>query len=166
MDIPERQLEPPEPEAAPCCPCCGEECETLYRDRAGLIVGCENCMETLDAFNGRVTSGDEDPDGIDTTKLHRHIGDGGDPLGVTVGAGAVGQAAARESVAVRAQPTAEHRHHPPHVLADHDVASDSAQPSSIRAVDALLRCEQHARDGHDKNHNARGHARHHGPAAE
>ena len=53
MDIPERPLEPPEPEAAPCCPCCGEECETLYRDRAGLIVGCENCMETLDAWEHR-----------------------------------------------------------------------------------------------------------------
>lgn len=50
MDIPERPLEPPEPEAAPCCPCCGEECETLYRDRAWRIVGCENCMETLDAW--------------------------------------------------------------------------------------------------------------------
>lgn len=50
MDIPERPLEPPEEEARPCCPCCGEECETLYRDRAWRIVGCENCMETLDAW--------------------------------------------------------------------------------------------------------------------
>lgn len=31
MDIPERPLEPPEPEENPRCPCCGEECETLYR---------------------------------------------------------------------------------------------------------------------------------------
>lgn len=50
MDIPERPLEPPEPEENPRCPCCGEECETLYRDRAWRIVGCENCMETLDAW--------------------------------------------------------------------------------------------------------------------
>lgn len=53
MDIPERPLEPPEPEAEPICPCCGEECETLYLDRAGFIVGCENCMETLDAWERR-----------------------------------------------------------------------------------------------------------------
>lgn len=46
-------MEPPEPEENPRCPCCGEECETLYRDRAGLIVGCENCMETLDAWEYR-----------------------------------------------------------------------------------------------------------------
>ena len=43
-------MEPPEPEENPRCPCCGEECETLYRDRAWRIVGCENCMETLDAW--------------------------------------------------------------------------------------------------------------------
>lgn len=53
MDIPERPLEPPEPEENPHCPCCGKECETLYRDRAWLIVGCENCMETLDAWEYR-----------------------------------------------------------------------------------------------------------------
>ena len=51
--IPERPWEPPEPEENPRCPCCGEECETLYRDRAGFIVGCENCMETLDAWEHR-----------------------------------------------------------------------------------------------------------------
>ena len=51
--IPEWPLEPPEPEENPRCPCCGEECETLYRDRAGFIVGCENCMETLDAWEHR-----------------------------------------------------------------------------------------------------------------
>lgn len=51
--IPERPLKPPEPEENPRCPCCGEECETLYRDRAGFIVGCENCMETLDAWEHR-----------------------------------------------------------------------------------------------------------------
>ncbi|HUR07933.1 MAG TPA: acetamidase/formamidase family protein, partial [Nonomuraea sp.] len=31
-------------------------------------------LETLDAFNGRVTSGDEDPDGIDTTKANPATG--------------------------------------------------------------------------------------------
>ena len=53
MDIPERPLEPPEPEAAPRCPCCGEECETLYRDRMGAVFGCEKCVETLDAWENR-----------------------------------------------------------------------------------------------------------------
>ena len=46
-------MEPPEEEARPRCIWCGEECETLYRDRAGLIVGCEHCMETLDAWEYR-----------------------------------------------------------------------------------------------------------------
>lgn len=50
-------MEPPEPEAAPICLCCGEECETLYRDRTGLIVGCEHCMETLDAWEYRYLAG-------------------------------------------------------------------------------------------------------------
>lgn len=53
LDIPERPLEPPEEEARPRCVWCGEECETLYRDRAGLIVGCEHCVETLDAWECR-----------------------------------------------------------------------------------------------------------------
>lgn len=52
-DLPERPLEPPEPEPAPCCPWCGEEREHLYRDRAGEIVGCENCVDTLDAWEHR-----------------------------------------------------------------------------------------------------------------
>lgn len=43
-------MEPPEPEAAPRCPCCGEECETLYRGRMGAVFGCEKCVETLDAW--------------------------------------------------------------------------------------------------------------------
>ncbi len=38
--------EPP----APRCPICGEECETIYRDRSGECVGCDICMEALDAW--------------------------------------------------------------------------------------------------------------------
>ena len=53
MDIPERPLEPPEPEENPRCPCCGEECETLYRDCMGAVFGCEKCVETLDAWENR-----------------------------------------------------------------------------------------------------------------
>lgn len=48
---PERPLEPPEECGGPHCPRCGEECETLYRDRYGEVVGCENCVETLDAWD-------------------------------------------------------------------------------------------------------------------
>ena len=34
----------------PRCPVCGEECETVYRDRFGTYVGCDICMETKDAW--------------------------------------------------------------------------------------------------------------------
>lgn len=53
MDIPERPLEPPEPEENPRCPCCGEECETLYRALSGAVVGCEKCVDALDAWERR-----------------------------------------------------------------------------------------------------------------
>ena len=36
----------------PICPECLEECETIYKDRYGHIVGCENCIETRDAWDG------------------------------------------------------------------------------------------------------------------
>lgn len=49
--VPELPLEPDEPEAMPKCPCCGWECNTLYRARGGEIVGCENCVDTLDAVD-------------------------------------------------------------------------------------------------------------------
>ncbi len=41
--------EPPEQDM-PICPECGEECETYYRDRTGAIIGCENCIDRLDAY--------------------------------------------------------------------------------------------------------------------
>lgn len=52
MDIPERPLDPPEPEAEPRCPLCGEECETLYL-MSGSVVGCDKCVDTLDAWEYR-----------------------------------------------------------------------------------------------------------------
>lgn len=51
--IPERPLEPPEPMPQPCCPWCGEECETLYRVLSGAVVGCEKCVDALDAWERR-----------------------------------------------------------------------------------------------------------------
>lgn len=34
----------------PICPVCGEECDTLYRDNFGNIVGCDNCITSSDAW--------------------------------------------------------------------------------------------------------------------
>lgn len=46
-------MEPPEPEENPRCPCCGEECETLYRALSGAVVGCEKCVDALDVWEYR-----------------------------------------------------------------------------------------------------------------
>lgn len=37
-------------EVWPICPVCGEECDTVYRDRCGDYVGCEHCVESKDAW--------------------------------------------------------------------------------------------------------------------
>ena len=42
--------EPPDQDM-PRCPECGEECETIYRGRDGQILGCENCVEELNAYD-------------------------------------------------------------------------------------------------------------------
>ena len=34
----------------PVCPVCGNETDTLYRDLYGTIVGCDNCVTTIDAW--------------------------------------------------------------------------------------------------------------------
>ena len=35
---------------APVCPCCGAECETVYRSKYTLeILGCSECLDALDA---------------------------------------------------------------------------------------------------------------------
>lgn len=34
----------------PRCPVCCEECETLYKDQYGEVFGCNNCVETVDAW--------------------------------------------------------------------------------------------------------------------
>lgn len=36
----------------PRCPVCGEECETLYKDINSDVVGCENCVKEVDAWEG------------------------------------------------------------------------------------------------------------------
>jgi transposase len=43
--------DPPEENyTAPICPVCGNECETIYRDRDHEVVGCENCVTAYDAW--------------------------------------------------------------------------------------------------------------------
>lgn len=37
-------------EQYPICPACGEECETVYKDRHGTYIGCDVCVETKDAW--------------------------------------------------------------------------------------------------------------------
>lgn len=32
-----------------CCPVCGEECRWLYRNGVGDIVGCDVCLDEIDA---------------------------------------------------------------------------------------------------------------------
>ena len=43
---------PPETDTAcPVCPVCGAECDTFHIDRDRDIVGCENCMSAVDAWD-------------------------------------------------------------------------------------------------------------------
>lgn len=42
--------EPPE-YTVPECPICGEETDTLYADKDGVIFGCDNCVKTIDAWD-------------------------------------------------------------------------------------------------------------------
>lgn len=32
------------------CPCCGEECDTIYADQYGNVFGCERCVMQQDAW--------------------------------------------------------------------------------------------------------------------
>lgn len=36
-------------DSIPICPICGSECEIIYRDRYTDIIGCNECVESLDA---------------------------------------------------------------------------------------------------------------------
>lgn len=38
----------------PICPVCGEECDTMYKDRYGAYVGCDACMETVNAWDADI----------------------------------------------------------------------------------------------------------------
>ena len=32
------------------CPCCGEECETIYADQYGNVFACDKCLMSQDAW--------------------------------------------------------------------------------------------------------------------
>ena len=34
----------------PRCPICGAECETLFRDKSGVLFACDECVEEQDAW--------------------------------------------------------------------------------------------------------------------
>ena len=44
----------------PICPVCGEECDTMYKDRYGAYVGCDVCMETVNAWDSDICFPGED----------------------------------------------------------------------------------------------------------
>lgn len=49
---PERPLEPKGYDV-PICPVCGEETDTYYKNENGEIVGCDNCITAVDAWEER-----------------------------------------------------------------------------------------------------------------
>ena len=48
--MPEPRLEPVE-EPQPVCPICGEECEYIFTNLLNDVVGCERCLEQVDAWD-------------------------------------------------------------------------------------------------------------------
>lgn len=46
--------------ATPKCPCCGEECETIYTDRYGAHIGCDICVTTKNAWEVKDCFPEED----------------------------------------------------------------------------------------------------------
>lgn len=42
--------EPPEPPVV-CCPCCSQECDTVYLNVNGAVIGCDNCIMEVRAVD-------------------------------------------------------------------------------------------------------------------
>lgn len=42
---------PPPEEPLPICPVCGAETDTFFQDKYGDIVGCDECIKRLDAWD-------------------------------------------------------------------------------------------------------------------
>lgn len=51
-------LDPPADPTRPVCPECGEECDVLYMDASGKIVGCDQCLTEIDAYDWMVAERD------------------------------------------------------------------------------------------------------------
>lgn len=44
-------MQDPQEKNMPICPVCGQECAKIHRLRfAGMVVGCDECVETVDAL--------------------------------------------------------------------------------------------------------------------
>lgn len=43
--------DPPPEEPMPICPVCGAETDTFFQDKYGDIVGCDECIKRLDAWD-------------------------------------------------------------------------------------------------------------------
>jgi len=41
------------------CPCCGKEAESYYLDNEDNIIGCDECVRCVDAFEWRCEHGDD-----------------------------------------------------------------------------------------------------------
>lgn len=41
----------PHEDKSPICPVCGETCDTIYRGKDGDAVGCNKCVEAVDAWD-------------------------------------------------------------------------------------------------------------------
>lgn len=51
----------PQDKAMPICPVCWQECETIYRFRdTGDVIGCDECIEAVDAWEYTRTEGDDE----------------------------------------------------------------------------------------------------------
>ncbi len=37
-------------DSEPTCPVCGDYCSKIYRDSLGNVVGCDNCISCVDAW--------------------------------------------------------------------------------------------------------------------
>lgn len=48
-EVPEPKLVPDE-KPMPTCPCCGEDCEDVYVDFLGHVVGCDVCLTRKNAY--------------------------------------------------------------------------------------------------------------------
>ena len=57
FDPPPSYYEPPEPTPPPRCPICGAETDTFKRDHFGDIVGCDECVKDVDAWDWREEHG-------------------------------------------------------------------------------------------------------------